>query len=93
MASQYCGSKEKLRKMASVRGFHGFKQGLSERSLSYALDRPTSRCYYRPSSDELFRCLSRISSNIASTKGPGKDSFLDALRLEKCKIHLSKDDD
>jgi len=55
--------------MASVRGFHGFKQDLSKRSISYASDRSTSRCYCRPSLDKLFRCLSRISSNTVSTRG------------------------
>ena len=103
MDGQYCGCEEKERKMASVHRFHGFKQDLSERSLSHSLDWLAGRCYCRPSSDKLFRCLSRIPLNTASTRGPGKDNFCyshwklplqgNALRLEKCRIHLSKDDD
>ena len=94
--------RKKKGKMASVRRFHGFKQGSSERSLSYASDRLAGRCYCRPSSDKLFRCLSRIPLNTASIRRPRKDSFCyshwklplqgNVIRLEKCRVHLSKDD-
>ena len=49
-----------------VCGFHGFKQGLPKRFLPYASNKPTSRCDCRLSSDELFRCISRILSNTTS---------------------------
>ena len=86
MAGQYCGSEEKERKMVSVHGFYGFKRGFSERSLSYASDWLAGRCYYRPSSDELFRCLSRISSNTASTRGPEKTAFVTPTRNYHYKV-------
>ena len=102
MAGECYGSKAKKGKMASVHRFHGFKQGSSERSLSYASDRLVGRCYCRPSSDKLFRCLSRIPLNTASIRRPRKDSFCyshwklplqgNVIRLEKCRVHLSKDD-
>ena len=44
MVGQYCGSKEKDRKVVSLCGLHGFKQGLSERSLPYASHRVVGRC-------------------------------------------------
>ena len=43
--------------MVSLRRFHGFKQGLSERSLPYAPDRPAGRCYCRPLLDKVLRCF------------------------------------
>ena len=36
---------------------------MPQRSISYAQNRPAGRCHYRPSSDELFGCLLRLSSN------------------------------
>ena len=57
MVGQYCGNKEKERKMVSLCRFHGFKQGLSQRSLSYASYRPAGRCYCRPLLDKVLRCF------------------------------------
>ena len=57
MVDQYCGNKEKERKMVSLCRFHGFKQGLSQRSLSYASYRPAGKCYCKPSSDEVLKCF------------------------------------
>ena len=54
--------------MVSMCGFHGFKQGLPKRPLPYTSNRPAGRCHYRPSSDELFRCLLRIPSNTISPR-------------------------
>ena len=76
MVGQYCGSKEKEWKVTSLRGLHKFKQGLSERSLPHASHRPAGWRNRRPSSDELLICLSRVPSNIASTRGSGKTVFV-----------------
>ena len=103
MVGQYYGSKEKEQKVASLCRFHGFKQGMFERSLPYASHRPAGRCYCRPSFDELLRYLSKVPSNTVSTRGLRKDKFCyshwklslqgDALRPEKRRVRLSKDDD
>ena len=69
-----------------VCGFHGFKQGLSKRSLSYASDRPAGRCYRRPSSDEFFKCLSRIPSNTLALDDQEKTAFVTSTRNYHYKV-------
>ena len=71
MIGQYCGSKEKEQKMVSVCGFHGFKQGLSKRSLSYASDRPVGRCYFGVGSGKFLGYMvihRRIEVNLDQVK-------------------------
>ena len=76
---------------------------MPKRPVPHASDRPTGGYNGRPSSDELLRCLSRLSSNTTSPRGSGEDSLRDTywelplqgnvVRFEERKVHLSKDDD
>ena len=76
---------------------------MPKRPIPHALDRVAGGCNSRPSSDELLRCLSRLSLNTTSTGGSGEDSLRDtnwelplqgdAVRSEERRVHLSKDDD
>ena len=73
---------------------------MPQRSISYTQNRLAGRCHCQPSSDELFGCLLRLSSN---TFGLGRDCFCypyrelslqsDAIRFEECRIHIPKNDD
>ena len=60
MVGQYSGGEEEKWKMASMCRFHKFEQNLSQGSFPHASNRSVGGCHCRPSSDELFGCLSRI---------------------------------
>lgn len=76
---------------------------MPKRPVPHASDRPAGGCNRRPSSDELFRCFSKLSSNTTSLGGLGEGSLRDtnweltlqgnAARFEEHMVHLSKDDD
>ena len=58
--------KKKSRKWQMCVDFTDLNKTCPKRPFSYTLDRVVSGCNYRPSSDEIFRYLSRISSNTTS---------------------------
>ena len=103
MVGQYRGGQEEKWKMMGLCGLHGPKQSMPKRPVPYASNRPADGCNSRPSSDELLRCLSRLSSNTTSLRGSGEDSLHDtdwelplqgnAIWSEERRVHLSKDDD
>ena len=57
---------KKKSREASFCGLHRFKQGVSKRPVSHTSNRPISGRNCMTSSDELLRCLSRLSSNTTS---------------------------
>ena len=76
---------------------------MPKRPIPHALDRLASGCNSGSSSDEFLRCLSGLSSNTTSPRGPREDNIYDAywelplqdnvVRPEELRVHLSKDDD
>ena len=70
----------------SVRRFHGFKQGLSERSISYASDRPASRYYCRPSSDEFLDDFQGYHQILLALEDQEKTAFVTPTGNYHCKV-------
>ena len=76
---------------------------MPKRPVPHASDKLAGGCYSGPSSDEFLRCLSGLSSNTTSPRGPGEDNIYDAywelplqgnaVQFEERRVHLSKDDD
>ena len=75
----------------------------SKLHLSPALNRSIDRRNCRPSSNELFGRLSRLSSNTVSFGRSGEDDISyaywklplqsNALWVEKCRVYIPEDDD
>ena len=62
--------------MVSLYRFHGFKQGMFERSLPYTSYRQAGKCYCRPSSDELLRYHQGYHQIPLALEGQEKTNFV-----------------
>ena len=75
---------------------------MPKRPIPHASNRPAGGYNNGPSSDELFKCLPRLSSDTISPGGLGEDTLRDtywelplqgnAVWYEERKIYLPKDD-
>ena len=95
--------KKKSGKWRICADFTDLNKACPQGSISYAQDRPVSRCYCWPSSNEFLRCFLGLSSNTIRLGRSREDGFRysywelplqnNVIRVEERRIHLSENDD
>ena len=96
-------NKEEKWEVTSVYRLYRLEQSPSKGPISHALDWSASGRNCRPSSDELFGCLSRVPLDTFSLVKLGENNFChsywklplqgDAFWIEKCRLYLLENND